>query len=151
MDIDLTFNNRNDRLLIRLHDNSTDLSWWLTRRITLRLIKAWADKLELIGLPKIDALPCGPPRDIGLEHKLSLEFDGPKAKEGSFKTGQVVHLVEEIDITVSSIGCQLQFKSKNKEMRFNLTRMQSHAILEMLSKVVNRAQWLEYVELPKWL
>lgn len=151
MDIDLTFDNRNDRLLIRLHDNSTDLSWWLTRRVTLRLIKAWADKLEQIGLPKIDALPHLPPRDIGLEHNLSLEFDGPKSKKAPFVIGHVVHLVEEIDITVSSIGCQLHLKSKTKDTRFSLTRMQSHAILEMLSNVVKRAKWLEQIDWPKWL
>ncbi len=151
MDIDLTFDNRNDRLLIRLHNNSTDLHWWLTRRVTLRLIKAWVDKLEQIGLPQINALPHLTTRDIGLEHNLSLEFDGPKHKEASFVNEQVVHLVEVIDITVSSIGCQLHLKSKNKAIKLSLTRMQSHAILEMLSKLVKRAKWLEQIDWPKWL
>jgi len=151
LDIDLKFDNRNDRLLISLNEGSNDLNWWLTRRITLRLIKAWAEKLELVGLPKIDAYNQNYPRDISLEHKLSLEFDGPKPKKETRKTVQVIHLVEEINISVSSLGCQLQFKSKNKDASFNITRMQSHAILEMLSSVVKKAQWLDKVEWPKWL
>ena len=146
MELDLTYLRQEDRLRLSLRGQS---DWLVTRSLLLKLLPAWVDKLQKIDLPSV-GIPLGP-RDLGQEHALSLEFDGPKST--NFIPPQVSDdmLVIEIKLTVDALGAKLHLIGQGRESQLALTRKESHTLLEMLAQKARLVGWLETSQLPHWL
>jgi len=135
-----------DRLRLILQGQA---DWLITRSILLKLVQAWLEKLKIVDLPNV-GFSLGD-RDIGKEHALSLEFDGPITSQQKLTQDLKARLVHEITLTVEPIGVKLVMRGEGAETNLTLTRKESHLVLEMLSKKAREAQWLKEVEWPSWL
>jgi hypothetical protein len=146
MELDLTYLAQEDRMRLSLRGQA---DWLVTRSLLLKLLPAWVAKLQGIDLPAI-GIPLGP-RDLGQEHALSLEFDGPQPS--NFKPTQTSAdvLLLEIKLTVDALGAKLQLVGQGRESRLALTRKESHTFLEMLAQKARVVGWLDTVQLPQWL
>jgi hypothetical protein len=146
MQIDLSYLALEDRMLISLSGQS---DWLITRSLLLKLVPAWLDKLESVELPKV-GFSLGS-RDIGQEHALSLEFDGPTTSLQKVIQGVKTRLVHEVTLTVDPTGVKLILRGDGAETNLTLTRKESHLVLEMIAKKAREAQWLNEVVWPSWL
>ena len=146
MQIDLSYIALEDRMLISLSGQS---DWLITRSLLLKLVPAWLDKLESVELPKV-GFSLGN-RDIGQEHALSLEFDGPTSSQKKVTHGVKTRLVHEVTLTVDPTGVKLILRGEGAETNLTLTRKESHLVLEMIAKKAREAQWLSEVVWPSWL
>lgn len=146
MELDLTYLRQEDRLRLSLRGQA---DWLVTRSLLLKLLPAWVDKLQKIDLPSV-GIPLGP-RDLGQEHALSLEFDGPKST--NFIPAQVSDdtLLIEIKLTVDALGTKLNLIGHGRESQLALTRKESHTLLEMLAQKARLVGWLDTAPLPHWL
>jgi hypothetical protein len=146
MKLDLTYLEKEDRMRLTLRGQA---DWLVTRSMLLKLLPAWVGKLQSIDLPSV-GLPLGP-RDLGQEHALSLEFDGPQST--NFKRTQASDdtLLMEIKLTVDSLGAKLHLIGQDRESQLALTRKESHTLLEMLAQKARVVGWLDTVQLPQWL
>ena len=146
MELDLTYLRQEDRLRLSLRGQA---DWLVTRRLLLKLLPAWVDKLQKIDLPSV-GIPLGP-RDLGQEHALSLEFDGPKQTNFIPPQASDDTLVIEIKLTVDALGAKLHLIGQGRESQLALTRKESHTLLEMLAQKARLVGWLETAQLPHWL
>lgn len=146
MNLDLTYLPADDRMRFSVRSQA---DWLITRRLLLKLLDAWLQKLQTIDLPAVN-VPLGQ-RDIALEHALSLEFDGPHTTQQAPKATPEAKLLEEVSITVDKVGTQMVMRGAGVETSFSLTRMQSHMVLEMLAKKARDVQWIDAHQLPQWL
>jgi hypothetical protein len=146
MELDLTYLEKEDRMRLSLRGQA---DWLVTRSMLLKLLPAWVAKLQSIDLPSV-GIPLGP-RDLGQEHALSLEFDGPQST--NFKRAQASDdtLLIEIKLTVDAVGAKLHLIGQNRESQLALTRKESHTLLEMLAQKARVVGWLDTVQLPQWL
>ena len=146
MELDLTYLAQEDRMRLSLRGQA---DWLVTRSLLLKLLPAWVAKLQGIDLPAI-GIPLGP-RDLGQEHALSLEFDGPQPS--NFKPTQASKdvLLFEIKLTVDALGAKLHLVGQGRESQLALTRKESHTFLEMLAQKARLVGWLDTVQLPQWL
>jgi len=90
-------------------------------------------------------------RDIGQEHALSLEFDGPTTTQQKLETKVTSRLIQEVTLTVDSVGAKLVFRGEGVESNLSLTRKESHLVLEMLANKAREVGWLNEVVWPSWL
>ena len=146
MDLDLTYIAQEDRMRLSVR---SQLNWMVTRNLLLKLLPAWLEKLQGIDLPSV-GIPMGP-RDLGEEHALSLEFDGPQAANLSSTQVSADTLLFEIKLTVDALGAKLHLMGQGREGQLVLTRKESHALLEMLAQKARFVGWLDSVKLPHWL
>jgi hypothetical protein len=146
MDLDLTYIAQEDRMRLSVRGQ---LNWMVTRNLLLKLLPAWLEKLQSIDLPSV-GIPMGP-RDLGQEHALSLEFDGPQAANLSSTQVSADTLLFEIKLTVDALGAKLHLMGQGREGQLVLTRKESHALLEMLAQKARFVGWLDSVKLPHWL
>ena len=146
MELDLTYLRQEDRLRLSLRGQA---DWLVTRSLLLKLLPAWVEKLQRIDLPSV-GIPLGP-RDLGQEHALSLEFDGPKPT--NFQPDQATDdtLLIEIKLTVDALGAKLHLIGQGRESQLALTRKESHTLLEMLAQKARLVGWLDTAPLPHWL
>jgi hypothetical protein len=146
MELDLTYLEKEDRMRLSLRGQA---DWLVTRSMLLKLLPAWVGKLQSIDLPSV-GIPLGP-RDLGQEHALSLEFDGPQST--NFKPAQASDdtLLMEIKLTVDALGAKLHLIGQDRESQLALTRKESHTLLEMLAQKARVVGWLDTVQLPQWL
>lgn len=128
-------------------------NWSLTRRLMMRLIKAWAAKLEEVALPSVFGFLPNSPRNLLHEHNLALEFDGPQSNIDALTQidTNVGLLIEEINLKVSSIQTQVTLRAGSEETTLILSRRETHALLEMLFVKSKHAGWLNAVTFPDWL
>jgi hypothetical protein len=146
MKIDLSYLPSEDRMLLSLGEQS---GWLLPRSLLIKLVNAWVDKLQKIELPDV-GFSLGE-RDIGQEHALSLEFDGPTTTQKKPDTQVKSRLLQEVTLTVESVGAKLVLRGDGVETNLTLTRKESHMVLEMLANKAAAVGWLEEVVWPKWL
>ena len=146
MKIDLSYLPEEDRLCISLQEQ---VGWLITRSLLIKLVNAWIDKLEKVELPDV-GFSLGN-RDIGQEHALSLEFDGPSTTQKKTDAQVQSRLLQEVTLTVDSVGAKLVFRGEGVETRLTLTRKESHLVLEMLASKARAVNWLDEVQWPSWL
>lgn len=151
MNIDLTFVEVEDRMHLTVSSKLKVDSWWLSRRLLLRLLSVWTDKLEQVALPDIPGILDTTHRNIADEHNLALEFDGPKFKCNQTNVSLQGELLTAVDLTVNSIQSQITLRGENKKMTFSLSRRETHAFIEMLFLKSKSAGWLKIVNYPIWL
>jgi hypothetical protein len=146
MELDLTYLEKEDRMRLSLRGQA---DWLVTRSMLLKLLPAWVGKLQSIDLPSV-GIPLGA-RDLGQEHALSLEFDGPQST--NFKRAQASDdtLLIEIKLTVDALGAKLHLIGQDRKSQLALTRKESHTLLEMLAQKARVVGWLDTVQLPQWL
>ena len=153
MQIDLTYLNTEDRMLLKIIAAKVDVSWLMTRKLLLRLVQAWTAKLEEVALPSmIDYLPSTP-RNLEQEHSLALEFDGPQTKNESSPKfdASTAHLLLEINLKLNSIQTQLTLKGASQETKLIFSRRETHAFIEMLYVKSKQAGWFGAGSFPEWL
>lgn len=146
MKLDLTYLPAEDRMQLSVQSHT---SWLMTRSLLLKLVTAWMDKIESIDLPNI-GIPLGQ-RDIGHEHALSLEFDGPTKMHTRLLKADETILLEEITLSIDALGTKIVLHGQARESTINLTRKESHIFLEMLAQKIRQVAWLETVTWPEWL
>lgn len=54
MKMDVTYHPAQDRLRLCLRNDQQSTDWWLTRRLTLRLLQALLQQLERVPLPTLN-------------------------------------------------------------------------------------------------
>lgn len=146
MEVDLTYLAPEDRLRLSLRGQA---DWLVTRSLLLKLLPAWVEKLQSIDLPLV-GIPLGP-RDLGQEHALCLEFDGPQTTDFKPTQASSEALLCEIKLTVDALGAKLHLIGQGKESKLSLTRKESHTLLEMLAQKARAVGWLDAAPLPQWL
>ena len=146
MELDLTYLKQEDRMRLSLRGQA---DWLVTRSLLLKLLPVWVEKLQSIDLPSV-GIPLGP-RDLGQEHALSLEFDGPKST--NLQQAQTCDdtLLIEIKLTVDALGAKLHLIGQGRESQLAVTRKESHTLLEMLAQKARAVGWLDTAQLPPWL
>ena len=154
MKMDVTYHPDQDRLRLCLRTEQQRTDWWLTRRITLRLLQALLKQLERVPLPALNQpwLPSPGTREIAQEHAMSLEFDALVVDDpGRAPPAQTGLLVDTASLTVSPTETRLELVAGKSNARLNLTRMESHALVEALALMARKGQWLTGMDLPPWL
>jgi hypothetical protein len=146
MKIDLVYLLVEDRMCLSLRGQG---AWLITRSLLLKLVAAWIEKLQSIDLPQV-GFSLGD-RDISQEHALSLEFDAPTTSEKEPPLEMKINLLQEVTLSVDSIGVLLVLRGGGLETRLSLTRKESHLLLEMLANKARAAKWLDEVQWPSWL
>ena len=115
----------------------------------IKLVNAWIDKLQKVELPDV-GFSLGE-SDISQEHALSLEFDGPTTAQKKPDAQVNSRLLQELTLTVDSVGAKLVLRGEGVETNLTLTRKESHLVLEMLANKARAVNWLNEVTLPSWL
>lgn len=153
MKIDVSYNPEQDRVRLCLRNEQQRSDWWLTRRITIKLLEAWLGKLERVPLPAVDAewMPKNAQRLLDQEHALSLEFDAISVDPNAPPAIDSGLLVATINLTVSPTESRLELVSGTSNAAISLTRKESHAFVEALAQRARRADWLKACHLPNWL
>lgn len=155
MKMDVTYHPAQDRLRLCLRNDQQSTDWWLTRRLTLRLLQALLQQLERVPLPTLNQpwLPRPAEREMAQEHAMSLEFDALVADDPgrSSQPSQTGLLVDTASITVSPTETRLELVAGKNSAKLNLTRMESHALVEALALMARKGQWLTGIDLPTWL
>ena len=153
MQIDLTYLDTEDRMLLKIVAAKVDVSWLLTRKLLLRLLEVWTSKLEEVSLPSMSNYLPSAPRNLEQEHSLALEFDGPHPKNESASALNLssAHLLLEINLKLSSIQTQLTLRGGSQETSLSLSRRETHAFIEMLFVKSRHASWLVAASFPEWL
>lgn len=153
MKMDLTYEPGPDRIRLCLRADGRQADWWLTRRISLRLLTALLNQLEKVPLPVVDVpwLPQPRTREIAQEHAMSLEFDAVSVDPKAPKASDSGLLVDKISLTVSPAETRLDLSAGTQTTRVNLTRMDSHALVEALALMARKGEWLVGMELPQWV
>ncbi|MBP3979794.1 hypothetical protein J8G26_03475 [Acidovorax sp. JG5] len=155
MKMDVTYHPGQDRLRLCLRNDQQRTDWWLTRRITLRLLHALINQLQKVPLPTLNApwLPRTNEREIAQEHAMSLEFDAIRADDpgSTAGPGPLEQLVDTATLTVSPTETRLQLAAGKNSAQLTLTRMESHALAEALALMARKGGWLASVDLPPWL
>ena len=155
MKMDVTYHPDQDRIRLCLRTDQQSIDWWLTRRITLRLLQALLQQLERVPLPTLNQpwLPRPAEREMAQEHAMSLEFDALVADDPGRSTqpGQTGLLVDTTSLTVSPTETRLELAAGKNNATLNLTRMESHALVEALALMARKGQWLTSIDLPPWL
>jgi hypothetical protein len=146
MQIDLTYLPAEDRMRLSLRGHA---DWWITRILLIKLINAWVQKIEGIDLPDI-GIPLGH-RDVGQEHAMSLEFDGPTSSPQKLEPTKEATLLQEVTLSIDPLGANLVFKGQGTESNLQLTRKESHMVLEMLASKAKAVGWTDTVIWPNWL
>jgi hypothetical protein len=146
MKIDLSYLTEEDRLCLSLQGQ---VGWLFTRSLLVKLVNAWIDKLQKVELPDV-GFSLGD-RNIGQEHALSLEFDGPTTTQKKLEAQINCRLLQEVTLTVESMGAKLVLKGDGVETNLILTRKESHLVLDMLVKKARAVMWLDEVQWPSWL
>ena len=146
MKIDLSYLPEEDRLCLNLQGQ---VGWLITRSLLIKLVNAWIDKLQKVELPDV-GFSLGD-RDIGQEQALSLEFDGPTTTQKKSETQVKSRLLQEVTLTVDSVGVKLVLRGESVETNLTLTRKESHLVLEMLANKARAVSWLAEVQWPSWL
>jgi hypothetical protein len=146
MKIDLSYLSAEDRMHLSVAEQS---GWLITRSLLIKLVDAWVDKLQKVDLPDV-GFSLGN-RDIGQEHALSLEFDGPTTSQKKPPTQVKSRLLQEVTLTVDSVGAKLVLRCEELETNLTLTRKESHLVLEMLANKAKAVGWLHEVVWPDWL
>lgn len=153
MKIDVSYHPDQDRLRLCLRTDQHRSDWWLTRRITFRLLEGWLGKLEQVPLPTVDAewMPKKAQRLLDQEHALSLEFDAVSIDPNAPQAGNGGLLVGTINLTVSPTESRVELISGTHSAGLVLTRKESHAFVEALAQRARKADWFNAYRLPNWL
>ena len=155
MKMDVTYHPAQDRIRLCLRFDAQSTDWWLTRRITLRLLQALLQQLERVPLPTLNQpwLPHPAQREIAQEHAMSLEFDALVADDPGRSTqpGPTGLLVDTATLNVSPTETRLELAAGKNNAKLNLTRMESHALVEALALMARKGQWLTSIDLPPWI
>lgn len=146
MQLDLIYLPHEDRMRFSVRGQA---DWLLTRSLLIKWVNAWLEQLERVALPQV-GIQLGP-RDFGQEHALSLEFDPPHYSGYQPAPAPAARLLQECTLTVDAMGTQLVLKGEGQQTLFQLTRKESHMVLELLASKARAVHWTEAVAWPQWL
>lgn len=155
LNLDTGYHPAQDRLWLGLRGAGQPTHWWVPRRLLLAWVQAWLQQLHAVELPPVAGLNL--PRDLAVEHRLSLEFDGPApappgvAAPAAVQESPHEKLLHEVRLTVLPTGCVLVLRADGLEQTLELTRRESHALLDMLAARARAAGWLDAPAWPDWL
>lgn len=145
------FSDTADRLWLRWSTDST--CWWLTRRLALRWICSWSERLEATA-SKEESLWLGPREQrMALEHDLALERDEKPAPAPApaLAASQANRVLASVELHVTGRGTRCLLMGEGARLPLRLTRRQSHRMLAALIRQATLAGWLSTPALPDWL
>lgn len=158
MELDITYHPAEDRIRLLVHRPERPSEWWLTRRVALRLLQAWANKLEAVPLPPQPVTPwtpAGGPGTLAQQHALLMDAEAPRVERARPITAAApadgTRLVHTVKLAVSQTGCQLSLVAPSNSVQLRLSRQQAHTLLEALAHAVHQGGWLEANGMPDWL
>lgn len=155
LSLDLTYVAHQDRIRLTMRQAGiAPVDWWWTRRMTLRVLQVWVNKLDAVPLPDLPSLPwlsAPGKRDLAQEHALSLEFDGPQGQKQPLIETEKTYLLTTVHLNVGATDCSLQMVAGQASVRLSFTRREAHAMLEAIALQARQAHWLDSVSLPAWL
>lgn len=152
MNLDISHHPDQDRLRLSLRQGGQRRDWWLTRRLVLAWVESWLAQLQAVALPAVAGLEL--PHDVQTEHRLALEFDGPapvRVPAGAAPAPEEQWLLQELTLSVQPTGTVLTLQAAQQQVQIQLTRKESHAVLEMLARKARAAGWLNAPAWPDWL
>jgi len=166
VDIQLHYDASQDRIRLTLPRDGSDYSWWLTRRLSLKMLPGFVGRLTAVPLPpapKSSWAPSPTALNIAQQHSLLMEYDGPRSEPAgrghddasviaaAGDTDPMTRLVIAAHLKLRPDGCSLRLQATEGELSLNLNRQQLHSFLEALAKLCRTARWTEATVLPDWL
>ena len=147
--VDLSHCPLQDRLRLSFRQPAGRVDWWITRRLLLRWVGAWVARLEAVNLPVVPCLSLA--RNLSQEHALAIEFDGPKPGRPNTAAPARELLLQAVNIRVQPSATVLVLRATGFSQTLELTRQESHALLEMLAHHARSSGWLALPTWPDWL
>jgi hypothetical protein len=151
MNLQLAYVVAADRLCLTVRYPDAQVSWWLTRRLTLQWVTGWLEKLGAVALPELPLPGLALPRDLAMEHGLSLEVDGPQPGGPPPPPPEQVGMLEAVTMQVTALSSVLRLSGSGRSVQGELTRKDSHAVIELLARQCRQAGWLDRPDWPPWL
>ncbi len=168
MDIQLDYDQCEDRIRLRLREDDGQLVWWFTRRLTLLVLPGLVQRLAAVPLPAAPASAWAPSPSklpIGEQHHLLMEYDGPRSGSAasSDETGAAppppedphadrsARVATSVHFTLTAQSCSLCLEASEGKLNLNLNRQQLHSMLEALARLCRAARWIDAACLPVWL
>lgn len=116
LDVDIQTDLAQDRILLRIRYEQP-VAWLVTRRLALRWVTAWLERLQAVDLPDLSPLlGGGRPRELQAEHELAIEPDpalptvGHVSVDPALVCQAVPKLLELVEIRVRSTDTHLEFR-----------------------------------------
>ena len=160
MEVDLSYVSLEDRISLCIRRQGDAEHWWLTRRLALRWLQGWADKLAAVPLPAAPQslwTPGGGPQTTAEQHALLMEVDPPRVQTTAASPSPAagssgrLRLLHSVSLSVSQTSCTVTLLAQEHRLALVLTRHEAHSLLEALVQAVKGSGWLEAVPLPDWL
>lgn len=155
MNLKIGYSDSADRLWIRAGADSN--SWWITRRLALPWLSRWAERFESAPPVKLEQwLGGGKTFSIALEHALAREDMEAAAQAATEAAAPVLPVASHILAGVIHIRREgertcLTLRGDRQRLVLNLSRIESHRLMDALLRQIRRAGWLVSPELPDWL
>lgn len=153
--LSVSFVDREDRLLLRLNtQDAKEFRFWLTRRLTLRLMPVLEDTLLRLDSGTAQVLaPDGPARKIVSEFQhdsflREADFQTPFKEEArQWPLGQEPMLVSEINMSFLPSGAldlnlvDADEEGEKKACQLQLQAQLVHGLVHLIRQCVEKAQW----------
>ena len=157
--LNLSHNDRHDRLLLRLNTQSgEEFRFWLTRRLTLRLLPVLQQTLGRIESNQPQMLAPDPAsqqiltelkRDAFLQ---KADFKTPYVEQAQqWPLGEEPMLVTDVQMQLQGTGVLLTLQDKGGTGRENAAQVQScqlnlqpslvHGLIHLIQQAMTRAEW----------
>jgi len=157
MRVALGYSDSDDRMWIRIGDGR--LLWWITRRLSLRMISQWAALVERTVPLEVEAatsgadLPAEPAHRAAGEHQSALST-AAQARGGTDREAPpppgVSALLYSAEISVAGEVMRFTFRSASNRQTFETPRADAHRLLAAFVSRCRRNGWLDS-PLPEWL
>lgn len=160
MDVDLSYAASEDRIRLSIRRQGAAEQWWLTRRLALRWLQGWADKLSAVPLPALPQAPWTPsggPQTTAAQHALLMEADPPRVQTTAVSPALSpepaggLRLIRSVSLSLSPMSCTVTLVAHEHRLALGLTRHEVHSLLEALVQAVKGSGWLDAALLPDWL
>ena len=147
---------RHDRLLLRLNTQTAEeFRFWLTRRLTLRLLPAFQQAVGRLestqaGVMAPDAASKQILTDLKRDDFLqNADFKTPYAEQAQqLPLGDEPMLVTDVQLNFKGAGVQITLQDKGapagqpQSCQLNLPPSLMHGLIHLIRKALDKAQWL---------
>lgn len=164
MRISMGYSDSEDRMWIRTE--ASNVLWWMTRRLALRLIAQWAQLLERSVEVEGAGDEAGEGQGEGLiaarrRQALRDEYaHAVAAARGEQKVAPVERpapgvalencLLASVDLSANARGARLVLKAPGRSETLTMSRSEAHRLLDALFGRCSRLGWYG-AKLPAWL
>jgi len=163
MRISMGYSDSEDRMWIRTE--ASNVLWWMTRRLALRLIGQWAQLLERsVEVETVGDGPDDEAQALAAARRRQALRDEHARAVAAVREQQKVAPVERpapgvaldncvlasVDLSVNARGARLVLKAPGRSETLTMSRSEAHRLLDALFGRCNRLGWYG-AKLPAWL